>query len=124
MGTLREARRLFGVPNSPRTQAWRTRTRPAVPVDVAPAQPEELALAQAGHSGHEVERPFDGAELVLGYRGDERVELGLVEVVDVLGGLAAWRVDELDGVVPRPALLLAVGEDRMEEAQHVADALG
>jgi hypothetical protein len=50
----RPARVGLGHPDSPRA-----------PVDVKPAQPEELALAQASHRGRQVERALDRPELVL-----------------------------------------------------------
>src|SRR4051794_21759071 len=35
------------------------------PVDVAPPEADQLALAQAGHCGGEVQRAFDGSEVVV-----------------------------------------------------------
>ena len=45
-----------------------------LPVDVFPAQGDQLALAQAGHGGGQVERLLDRAENVVGYLTQERLE--------------------------------------------------
>jgi hypothetical protein len=67
--------------------------RPCVQVDVAPAQTEDLALAESGSDGEGVERPVavlcDGVE--------ERVDLYWRPRVD-LAICGCWFVDEVDDV--------------------------
>jgi len=45
------------------------------PVDVAPAQGKELALAQTGHGRGQVERALEGAEGIGGHRAPDGLEL-------------------------------------------------
>ena len=49
---------------------------PDLPVDVEPLQREQLALAQAGERGGQVERSLDAAESVVRHRLDQLVQFG------------------------------------------------
>ena len=63
------------------------------------------------------------AELVVGGVGEECLELGLGEVADLVVALLAGLVDRGDGVTGAPAAFDCVGEDGVEEAEVVEDAL-
>ena len=95
-GTLREDRFDFGVPNSPRTKLRRTRIRHARPVDVAPAQPEQLALAHPGHRRGQVHHALDPAEGVIGHGAQQRLDLLGVEEANI-------GIGHRDGRLLRPA---------------------
>jgi hypothetical protein len=49
---------------------------PDVPVDVQPLEREQLALAQAGERGGQIQCPLDPADGVLGHGVDQLVEFG------------------------------------------------
>lgn len=63
------------------------------PVDVAPAQSEQLADPQAGHRGSQVERALDLAQDVVGHGADQRLDLGRAQELDPL--LAVSRLARL-----------------------------
>src|SRR4051794_26355757 len=69
------------------------------PVDVAPAEREQLALAQSGHGCGEGEWSLGGAQDVVRNRSDDRLELGLVEVADVVRRLGPRRSTSRQGFV-------------------------
>ena len=96
-----------------------------VEVDVAPAQTEQLTLAQSGHRRRQVERRLDPAERVGGIgRGKELFELGLVEELDPrLGFLHCRPIGELHRVRRAPALPQTQVEDRVHRVDVVADRL-
>ena len=54
-----------------------------VEVDVAPAQPKELTLAESRHRGSQVERGLDAAERIVGvWDREQLLELILIEELD------------------------------------------
>ena len=113
-----------GVPISPRTPGAPDADLARRPVDVTPAQPEQLALACAGHRRGEVQGSLDGAQDVVGDGAQKRLELGLVEEPDL--GRFGWLglLGELGRVGTAPAAVLAECEDRVHRADVVEDALG
>ena len=66
---------------------------------------------------------LDAAERVVGGVGEERLELGLGEVADLLAPLLARLVDRRYRVRGAPAAFDGVGEDRVQEPEVVEDAL-
>ena len=63
-----------------RAEALRDANARGAPIDVDPAQTEELALAQARHGGGHVDGPFQRAEAVVRHGAREGLELlGLQE---------------------------------------------
>ena len=96
-----------------------------VEVDIAPAQPEQLALAQPGHRGGHVQGWLDPAERVVGVRrGEQLLELGLIQELDPgLGLLQRGPIGELDRVRRAPALPQPEVEDRVHRVDVVADRL-
>jgi hypothetical protein len=90
------------------------------PVDVAPAQPEQFALAHAGHRGREVHPALDAAKVVVRYRAQQRLDVLGLEVADV--GIARRRlrlVDERAGVRDDPAFAPRELEDRMQDPDRI-----
>ena len=95
------------------------------PVDVGPAQADQLALAQAGHRGGQVQRPLDRAEVIVGDRAQQSVELLALQEADAAMGVArrARPVHERDRIGRRPAALDREREQTVQEVQLVADGL-
>jgi hypothetical protein len=98
---------------------------PHLPVDVQPLQRQQLALAQAGERGGQVQRPLDGAEGVLGYGVDQLVQLGRLQEADALveGAVLLRAVHLGHRVALRPAPLDREREDAVQEVQVVLDGL-
>lgn len=98
---------------------------PDLPVDVEPLQREQLALAQPGERGGQIQRSLDAAEGVLRHRVDQLVEFGWLEEADALVGRAILlgAVDVGDRVALRPAALDREGEHAVQEVQVVLDRL-
>src|SRR4029077_10056950 len=78
------------------------------PVDVAPAQGEQLALAQPGHRGGHEEGVVGGPEWLGGQVdcAEKGGQLGLVQEADIRARLHDRRVDELARVLTAPPFLL------------------
>jgi hypothetical protein len=73
---------------------------PRGPVDVAPAQREQLALAHPRHRRSQVHHALDAAEPVVRNRAQQRLDLLGLEEVDVGVGLGERRLlDALDRVL-------------------------
>ena len=114
----------MGVPNCWRVKLRRTRIR-RPPVDVLPAQGDQLALAHAGHRGGQVKGVLGGAEVVVRDGAEQGVELVEVEVADVgIGGRGAGAIDLIDRVGGNPASPDGVSEEPVEEGEQVGKGLG
>ena len=96
-----------------------------VEVDVAPAQPDQLALTKSGHRRGQIQSRLDSAEGVVGVRrGEQLLELCLVEKLDPRLGLLHGRpVGLLDRIDLAPALAQPEVEDRVHGVDVVADRL-
>ncbi len=96
------------------------------PVDVLPAQREQLALAQTGHRGGEEDRAVERVELARAGVLDERVDLVEREETDLVGLRGGGQVDARAGVGGRPPAPRRLGEveQRRERRDHVSNRLG
>ena len=96
-----------------------------VEVDVAPAEPDQLALTKSGHRRGQIQRRLDSTEGVVGVRrGEQLLELCLVEKLDPRLGLPHGRpVGLLDRIDLAPPLAQPEVEDRVHGVDVVADRL-
>ena len=94
------------------------------PVDVAPAQRGQLALAEPCHGGGEPEHAIGRTEKVVGRGTQQRLELLAVEEMDVgIGRRRRRPVDHRDGLIVDPPALEREREHAMGEVEVVGDRL-
>jgi hypothetical protein len=94
------------------------------PVEITPAQSKKLALAQTSHRGHQVERPLDPAQCVVGSAElEDGAELGLRQVPDVLGLAHCGKIHALAWVLRDQPTTNRQLEDGVQRAEDVADRL-
>lgn len=94
------------------------------PVDVTPAQSEELTLPQSGHRGRQVQRMLGRAPDVAAHGAQQCLKLGLVKEADVgIAAVPSRLVDQLHWVARYETALLSEREDRVKQAEVVEDAL-
>jgi hypothetical protein len=95
------------------------------PVDVLPAKGEQFSLAQASHGAGQIDRAFCRTTRIVGDRGEESVDFGGVEEANIRRRCGpVGLVDRGDGVRRREAPPLREGEDGVEQAEVIEDALG
>lgn len=96
------------------------------PIDISPAQGQQLALAQAGHRRGEEYREVGVAKRfgLCVDRGEEGLQLVLIQEVDVGALLKLGAADKLAGILTTPAPAPSEGEDLRQQLECVRAGLG